>query len=279
MVITTPHARAEVKGTKLRLWVVKNATCVTAYEGLVRLTRLSDGAAVDVARGRYAIAMDSIVLSAMPSGPSGAGREARYVEGPVEYREDFSGGLDDWVTGILRRDRDAYVVEPSGAAADLVRLESVRTPRGMSRAMVVRAPEKDGTVTCAVWKGTTDVDAYCFEFDANYGLEGYANFILTDGLTDGKGRKLTVSWDASRVEAGTWHGHRFELFRRTSPSGESYCEIRRFRDGKLLEHEFYYGAKLMPAFMMSKGSITVDNFETRVLTPKADQAPADRPPR
>jgi ferric-dicitrate binding protein FerR (iron transport regulator) len=56
MVLTTPHAEADVLGTRLTLSVAVNITRLDVREGRVRFTRLPGGAAVEVLAGFHAVA-------------------------------------------------------------------------------------------------------------------------------------------------------------------------------------------------------------------------------
>jgi len=62
----TPHAEATVLGTRLTVTVTEEATRLEVAEGRVRLRRLSDGKAVDVAAGQFAVAAAGAEMSARP---------------------------------------------------------------------------------------------------------------------------------------------------------------------------------------------------------------------
>jgi len=62
MVFTTPHAEATVLGTTLRILIEADATRLEVTEGRVRLKRLSDGQAVEVAHGHFAVAAAGLPL-------------------------------------------------------------------------------------------------------------------------------------------------------------------------------------------------------------------------
>jgi len=66
MMIVTPQAEARVLGTKFTLEVDTNSTHLEVTEGKVRLTRASDGLAVKVTAGHYAIAATNAELAALP---------------------------------------------------------------------------------------------------------------------------------------------------------------------------------------------------------------------
>ena len=66
MVITTPHTRAEVLGTRLAIEVTRTSTRIEVRAGLVRFTRLSDGSSIDVAEGYAAVVAPGDHLIARP---------------------------------------------------------------------------------------------------------------------------------------------------------------------------------------------------------------------
>ncbi len=66
MVVTTPNAEARVLGTEFSLTVTTNHTRLEVAAGRVRLTRRSDGAAVKVNAGHYAIVAGGTELNALP---------------------------------------------------------------------------------------------------------------------------------------------------------------------------------------------------------------------
>jgi hypothetical protein len=66
MTLITSQAEARVIGTRFSLLASNNATRLDVFEGNVRLTRLADGAAVQVGKGRYAVVAGKTELSALP---------------------------------------------------------------------------------------------------------------------------------------------------------------------------------------------------------------------
>jgi hypothetical protein len=66
MVIATPQAEARVVGTRFSLSVTTNGTRLEVTEGKVRFTRASDGSAVKVTAGNYAVAAPNYKLLAQP---------------------------------------------------------------------------------------------------------------------------------------------------------------------------------------------------------------------
>lgn len=69
MVVRTPHAEARVLGTSFRISVDPLTTRLEVKTGKVRLTRLSDGKAVDVSSGQVAVAAVGVELAARPLVP------------------------------------------------------------------------------------------------------------------------------------------------------------------------------------------------------------------
>jgi len=70
MLFPTPHGEAKVLGTTLRLSVdpdAKKGTRLEVLEGSVQLTRKSDGKAVEVASGHFAVAATGVTLESRPS--------------------------------------------------------------------------------------------------------------------------------------------------------------------------------------------------------------------
>ena len=66
MLVHTPQAEARVLGTEFTLAATTNATRLEVTAGNVKLTRLSDRAAVKVAAGHYAVAASNYALAAQP---------------------------------------------------------------------------------------------------------------------------------------------------------------------------------------------------------------------
>jgi len=66
MLVRTPEAEARVLGTRFSLTTATNRTQLDVDEGLVRLTRRSDGTAVKVSAGQYAIVAGRTELNALP---------------------------------------------------------------------------------------------------------------------------------------------------------------------------------------------------------------------
>jgi len=93
MVFVTPRVSVRVLGTELDLRVVEERTEVAVTEGKVRVTRPSDGAAIEVAAGQMLPVDETgpLVIAAVPSLPD-------------EWQEDFEHGLPPGWTGQLVRE-------------------------------------------------------------------------------------------------------------------------------------------------------------------------------
>ena len=128
MVLTTPGATMEVKGTALTLKSVPATTNVGAptpidtadpkawytrlevREGLVRLTRRFDGASIDVAAGHYAVASEGVELAAIPIPKKLTAPPVPLVTGPqkprpryygrVLFEDNFDDGIDNWMVMV-----------------------------------------------------------------------------------------------------------------------------------------------------------------------------------
>jgi ferric-dicitrate binding protein FerR (iron transport regulator) len=68
MLIATTKAMVEIVGTEFTLGCDGDSTRLEVTHGLVRLTRLSDGVALDVGAGKYAVARDGAELIAHAAG-------------------------------------------------------------------------------------------------------------------------------------------------------------------------------------------------------------------
>ncbi len=66
LTLLSPHAEVRVIGTLLRLSVSRESTCLEVREGRVRLTRLADGASIDVTAGRFTTAAPGAPLVSRP---------------------------------------------------------------------------------------------------------------------------------------------------------------------------------------------------------------------
>jgi hypothetical protein len=122
-VITTPHARVTVVGTRVRLAVSKAQTRVEVDEGLVRVTSLvSDGL---------------VHLKARQTAIIDASCNRLYVLGEILLVEDFEAGMDDWQ--VHSETEDGLILEASKTAKEAVYVSSVRRGITSRKALVIDA--------------------------------------------------------------------------------------------------------------------------------------------
>jgi hypothetical protein len=112
-IIETPHARAAVMGTRLEMTVTEAKTRLEVAAGLVHLTRLADGAEVDVAAGQYAVAAEGVKLAALAlperpghvpetDGPPIVLKKGDYpkprshLDGRILFEDNFDGPPVSW---------------------------------------------------------------------------------------------------------------------------------------------------------------------------------------
>ena len=100
MILTTPQAEARVVGTKFSLWTTTNFTRLEVTEGRVSFSRASDGLAVKVPAGNYAVAASNYGLAAQP------------LTGSI-LREYWTNIFGTGNLGVLMRSPD-YPNHPSG---------------------------------------------------------------------------------------------------------------------------------------------------------------------
>jgi len=97
MVFSSPHARATVLGTRLRLVVepkAKGASRLEVEEGSVRLTNTRDGAVLDVPAGSFAVAAPDVKLVAQPLRTTGKAIQIKAGE-TLTLTEDLVLSGDD----------------------------------------------------------------------------------------------------------------------------------------------------------------------------------------
>ncbi len=168
LVLATPHGEASVLGTSLRLSVEAASTRVEVKSGRVRMTR-SDGAAVEVRSGHFALAGAGSELAARPlprailiedfEDPRGAGaRWEVLTDGfptttAARIDIDLSPGpaeayRNGWGVGGGAQTRASFRL-PLRVTADV---EVTRVDRGMYAALVfVPAPESDEEPFDRLW--------------------------------------------------------------------------------------------------------------------------------
>ena len=181
MLLTTPHARAQVLGTEFTLRVIgslnsqinnpesnrKSAianpglqyTRLDVDKGLVRFTRLLDDEYIDVSGGTLAVAGESLALKSYPAG-------TEYVHGPVLFEDDFENGLDKWKCWIKakeRKTREPYVAGPD----KLIRIETAKRAGKKDHILcLARSNLRAGRILQVISKGFLRItQAVSFEYD------------------------------------------------------------------------------------------------------------------
>jgi ferric-dicitrate binding protein FerR (iron transport regulator) len=202
LVLLTPQARAEVLGTTFSLMASAQETEVSVTEGRLRLTRLSDGEAVEVASGERAVsnAEGVVVFGDIPRAPE-------------DWSADFEHGLPDgWTSGTFINDG-----LPPGS-------------KGAVRA--VRANRREGVffqvVTPSEWNyGLFQVhEGSHLRFTFRMSRPDWLNVILSARTADGDPPVFTSNYlfDAfpwERLEPERWYTLSIPLakFRRLSAGG------------------------------------------------------------
>jgi hypothetical protein len=209
MIISTPHARAEVKGTIFSLAVDTGLTRIDVVEGLVALTRISDGSTIEVAGGQYAVASDGIELKALPieepASPAPAevsepaGRPPRsdghHVEEKVVLEEDFEQGLEKWFIAVQNPEDPGIMQSARGPERDAVRIVEVERNGATTRVL-----ELDGTAAAIAGRlvGLSPRDR---SIGLEHVVEYDAYFVPQKGFAPIRG-------DGTRIPSGRWvHFH------------------------------------------------------------------------
>jgi hypothetical protein len=109
VVLTTALARVEVIGTRFTLAAAPTRTRLDLEHGVVRLTRLSDGAALEMHADQTATVADGAAFAVQPLHPPAAGTEASIGEVPL-----FANGLAGWTQQHGSWSLDGEVVRGSG---------------------------------------------------------------------------------------------------------------------------------------------------------------------
>jgi hypothetical protein len=121
MIITTPHARAEVKGTRFSLLVQRRYTRIDVVEGVVGFTRLVDDSSIEVTAGQFALAGEKAEAFALKTYTNGT----EWVDGPVVFEDDFDAGLDRWERMSVIREKGGRISDAKSlgpAEASFVRI-------------------------------------------------------------------------------------------------------------------------------------------------------------
>lgn len=163
MVIATPHAEAKVTGTRFTLEVEVGSTRLEVTKGRVRLTRMGDGASVDVTAGHWATvkAGEALVARSLretPAEPAAPAEEpAPIAPGEIAV---LSFTLINADTG---RPMEGFDPLPGGAVIDLARLPT--------RNLNIRANPSGGQIGCVLFGIDSNPNARV-ERAAPYSLRG-----------------------------------------------------------------------------------------------------------
>jgi ferric-dicitrate binding protein FerR (iron transport regulator) len=171
MRLATPHAEAEVVGTRFVLSVDQDRTRLEVTEGVVRLTRRADSQTTLVAEGQFAEAgqaadspLAAADLGGKPEGKTDAGETGKQdwllplptneelaatelKDGEILFQDDFTNGLANWE--LLHWNRETGQNEPlPEALKDSVRIESAT--RGDQEIKAVRVDAGDEVIMLAL---------------------------------------------------------------------------------------------------------------------------------
>jgi outer membrane biosynthesis protein TonB len=184
MLFKSPNAEARVLGTRLVLDVAAESTRLEVREGKVRLTRIDDGAGVDVPAGSFAVASRGAAPAAHPDRAStGLLALYRFREGKGAILRDSSASgvpLDLKVLGMR-----AVTWTPEGLSLH----GNTRIDSEVPAAKIVEACRKSNELTIEAWvkpaKATVDFEACILSLstdvqDRNFALVQGENSVSKD---------------------------------------------------------------------------------------------------
>ena len=267
MVVTTPHAEAEVVGTWFRLAVNGKTTRLDVLDGVVRLMDRHAGSSVDVAAGSFAVAGEGVALAARPFyALQIPGYDERlYDEGDVLFEDRFDQGMGNWkiVASGYGHGDNAEKFAPAGAS-DRACVKTVRKVRdGRETSCVAITIPGNRKVKIGLRpKENVKAEAYVIEWDTMLGKRSRTGPVCP-GVTDY--RLLYDSPDASNVSLNRWFRSRLECRPVGVLEGLSYYEIRSFIDGKIGSRyvaTFDHGGLIIE---VSHGQAFIDNVVIREL--------------
>ena len=218
MVITTPHARTEVIGTRLVLAVEDAVSRVEVTEGLVKCERVADRAEIEVEAGQYAVAGENVALVAraipLPNRPAGFSTTEPLPDGPVILKDDFENGLGSWDT-------------PAEETVAVVPRTGRRSPGGHCAELKPGAGED--TVTLRL-KNVPAKPAFSVECEI-VAEKGAVPEVSFGGLVEQMMRRDFV--DPGGRLPGSWHTMRWEVVCTGRDADTDILEIRGFVAGEL----------------------------------------------
>jgi hypothetical protein len=265
------------------------------WEGLVHVTRLSDGASVDVAAGFHATVGEGIELAALPIGgeaartadAADAGAEGvsktRYADGRVILRDDFTDGLGNW--RFLRTpagSRSLPGAEAWTPSFDHVRIVEVERKGDHINAMSLAAAETGGQVVWARLAAQPDVSAYSVELSAYFRpLKRARRKSLTFDVLGypGVGREVlrrgaghTMPCPVSR-----WFSMKLEVVEERAPSGEVSTLVTTRRDGKLAHTRRFRGPVAFVYARVCGADMAIADVTVREMRPAPTEGEGEAP--
>ncbi|MEI6148040.1 MAG: FecR family protein, partial [bacterium] len=231
MRLATPHAVAEVVGTKYALNVDKDRTGLEVAEGSVRLTRRADNQTLLIGPGQNAEASDKGLRMLPPRAaaedwlkplPSNEELAAITLEdGEIIFQDDFTNGLVNWE--VLHVNREAKKLEPlADAMKDSVKIVSVK--RGDQEIKAVRVDAGNEEVVLALRQPIRE-RWFAVEFEDHYSDSATTGTWINLGFLSNSGpeklvpfqyRKRTFSNEEQKTQ---WWCVRWEFCCGTDPQG------------------------------------------------------------
>ncbi len=291
--VDTPHARAEVLGTRFRLFVSETAsapsetavlppaafTRLDVDSGRVRLTRHKDAVAVEVNASEFALASDGIPLQVYS-------RDTEWIEGRVLFSDNFeTTPTNGWRAHLLEMVEGGYAFKESISAFDTpyysIEPNAGRQPG--SSALIVRVPKDQQLgVHMEPLSPGEKFSAIRQEFDVK--LDPPAGVII-DALRNNWREVRCFPVDGPGPERlkyglrkGEWTRMRYDHFWRTDEEGEPCLEIRHYINDRLHTREWHYPNKALFGVMVLSGKVRVDNYVQRELIPARFSAPPSPSP-
>jgi hypothetical protein len=279
MIVTTPHAKAEVRGTRFSLRVDGRLTRIEVFEGLVRFTNIFTGVFADVSAGHYAVAGRDLEPEAVAL-DRGAGVPERYVEGPVIFEDDFSDGLVHWEPYLFGL-KDGVARPLLENVERHVRIEEVeREGRKVRRLILDTAGLKDTAVAVRLRRQLGEDN---FAVAGDLKLFGYGKRLWSLAKArSARSRKTVLSSpvmsDSTQVRRGAVIAREDKRFvtSRNDEAGEKYFEVRIMSDDKLGAVEHIYCDRVDVDVSCSMGRISVERIVVRRLIREGRSDEKDR---